>query len=480
MRITNNMMISNTMRNVNKSKTNLYTTEQQMSTQKKIDKPSDDPIVAIRALSLRTSLNEITQYLEKNVPDAQSWIQITETSMDSMDGILSDIYTYCNQGSTDSFTITDRQAIIDSIKQLKEEYYSEGNADFSERYVFTGYRTDSSLTFLSDAEANVQYSITQKFGEDDFSSTKYMKNAVDVSNVASIAAADTPEMESVFRLRLAYSACSEAVPATVNADGTAMTVESLTSDEFQQLLSGAGLDDNKAYYISDIGEVAFSENTYQDIKDKEIEITYQKDKFAKYDLKPEHYFDCSDLTNGVNYTYNPNQAIEYAINFSQTIRVNTGAEKVLDYRFGRDLDDLCSSLSLVQEVEEKLKKLGDMKATGIYSEKDIDSMISATQKELDYAKDNMKKTFSKGMTFTKGLQQKVSEEISDLGSRSVRLTLTKSRLTQQQTTFKDLKSSNEDVELENIAIEFSAAETVYQAAIATASKSVRQSLLDYL
>ena len=50
----------------------------------------------------------------------------------------------------------------------------------------------------------------------------------------------------------------------------------------------------------------------------------------------------------------------------------------------------------------------------------------------------------------------------------------------QMTTFKDLKSNNEDVELEDIAIEFTEAETVYDAAIATASKTVRQTLLDYL
>ena len=80
----------------------------------------------------------------------------------------------------------------------------------------------------------------------------------------------------------------------------------------------------------------------------------------------------------------------------------------------------------------------------------------------------------------KGYQSTVNTELSDVGSREVRLTLTKTRLTQQQTTFKDLKSKNEDVELEDITVDFAAAETVYNAAIATAFKTVRQSLLDYL
>ena len=103
MRITNTMMTNTTMRNVNKSKNNLYTTEQQMSSQKKISKPSDDPIIAIRALSLRTSLTEVEQYLKKNVPDAGAWLTLTETSLNNMDGIYKDIIKYCTQGSTDSY-----------------------------------------------------------------------------------------------------------------------------------------------------------------------------------------------------------------------------------------------------------------------------------------------------------------------------------------------------------------------------------------
>ena len=152
MRITNTMMTNTTMRNVNKSKTNLYTTEQQMASQKKISKPSDDPIIAIRALSLRTSLAEVEQYLKKNVPDAKAWIKLTETSLDNMDGIYTDLVKLCTQGENDTFETTNRQAIIQSIQQYKEAMYAEGNADSSGRYIFTGYRTDRSLTFLNSTE----------------------------------------------------------------------------------------------------------------------------------------------------------------------------------------------------------------------------------------------------------------------------------------------------------------------------------------
>ena len=92
MRITNTMMMNATLRNVGKSKNNLAALENQMATEKKITRPSDDPIVAIRALSLRASLSEIKQYLDSNIPDAQSWLEVSESSLTNMDAILSDIY----------------------------------------------------------------------------------------------------------------------------------------------------------------------------------------------------------------------------------------------------------------------------------------------------------------------------------------------------------------------------------------------------
>lgn len=484
MRITNTMMTSNTMRNVNKSKNNLYTTEQQMSSQKKIAKPSDDPIVAIRALSLRTSLTEVQQYLKKNVPDAEAWIKLTETSLDNMNGIFEDIYGYCNQGSTDSFTLDNREAIVECIDQLKAALYAEGNAACAERYVFTGYRTDVALTFQNDFETGVSYQIDQTFKGADFTTAKYMKSSVDIDNVAAIAAADTPETETVYRLRLGYSDCSAAVPPVIEVGGNAYAnVQTVSAKELEALISTAGLQNDTAYYVYDKGEVAFSNDTYETLKNEDdISVSFQKDGFKKGDIRPEHYFDCRDLTNNVPYTLGDNQDIEYTINFSQSLKVNTRANKVLSYNTARDLDDLMASLTTVGNIEDKIAKLKEMKGSPIYenNQEELDSMISAAEKELDYAKNNMEALFARGMTQMKEYQAVLNAEISDVGSREVRLSLVKSRLTQQETTFKDLKSKNEDMELEDITVEFAAAETIYDAAIATASKTVRQSLLDYL
>ena len=71
MRVTNTMIMNNSANNMNINKSNVDTLNNQMSSQKKISRPSDDPVIAIRALRLRSTLSEIDQYYEKNIPDAE-------------------------------------------------------------------------------------------------------------------------------------------------------------------------------------------------------------------------------------------------------------------------------------------------------------------------------------------------------------------------------------------------------------------------
>ena len=117
MRITNQMMINNNMANVQINKYQLNKLDTQFSTEKKISKPSEDPIIAIRALRLRSSLDQVTQYLGKNIPDASSWLKTTEGALDEGYAILEDLYSYCNQGSTDSYSSAERETIAESLNK---------------------------------------------------------------------------------------------------------------------------------------------------------------------------------------------------------------------------------------------------------------------------------------------------------------------------------------------------------------------------
>ena len=88
MRITNKIIQNNNLSNINTNKIYQDTLSTQMSTQKKINRPSDDPVVAIRALRLRSSVTEVTQYYSKNIPDAESWLNVTEDALKNLSQIM--------------------------------------------------------------------------------------------------------------------------------------------------------------------------------------------------------------------------------------------------------------------------------------------------------------------------------------------------------------------------------------------------------
>ena len=60
---------------------------QQYASQKKIQKPSDNPTIAVRALKYRTTLVEINQYLS-NCEQAENWMDATEEPLKKADSIL--------------------------------------------------------------------------------------------------------------------------------------------------------------------------------------------------------------------------------------------------------------------------------------------------------------------------------------------------------------------------------------------------------
>ena len=71
MRITTKMMQSTSLRNLNTNKYRQENLVNQMSTGKKITRPSDDPVIAIRSLKLNSTVDKIDQFYEKNAADAE-------------------------------------------------------------------------------------------------------------------------------------------------------------------------------------------------------------------------------------------------------------------------------------------------------------------------------------------------------------------------------------------------------------------------
>ena len=99
MRITNNMLLNNMMQSLSNNLNRTQTYFNQLSSGKKISLPSDDPIVASKALKLRTDVAEIEQY-KRNTDDAMSWMDITEAAMNQMTEVIHRMKEITNQPLT--------------------------------------------------------------------------------------------------------------------------------------------------------------------------------------------------------------------------------------------------------------------------------------------------------------------------------------------------------------------------------------------
>ena len=214
MRITNGMMMNTTKLNINNNKVSVDRLNTQMSTQKKITKPSDNPLIAIKSLRLSATLTQINQYYGNNIKDANAWMDVTETALTNMKDVFTDAYRLCVNGSTDTLTEEDRQTILTQLKGLSNQLYAEANADYAERTVFSGYKTNSTVSFTNASEAALaKYTITESLDYKKIETYTYYANKLDTPTIAEVNDPannkwGTPAEEILKRMRLSYGKLS--------------------------------------------------------------------------------------------------------------------------------------------------------------------------------------------------------------------------------------------------------------------------------
>lgn len=518
MRITNSMITLHSQNNINTTKGLVDTYNDQMTSQKKISKPSDDPVVAIRSLRLRDSLNEVEQYTDKNIPDAESWLEVTETSLSNMSNILNDIYTACVNSATGTLTTDDRNTLLKNLSACVEQLYAEGNSDYAGRTVFTGYKTNKTLTFETDTP-NATYEITQKLDINALTSKNFYTNTLEVPKNWTDGTSgldqgypleDQMEQVTVDRIRLAYSKTDEGRTPEILVDGQPLTASYTASDgtvytDEPVAITTMSYSDWEAndfevpeggiLYIPESGELILGSGVSSSLKADavvnpamSIEITYDKTGFTKGDVRPEMYFDCTDKTiAGSEVTYTrEEQDIAYTISANQDLKVNTqaGENGILSTAIARDVQELMDAITAAQNANDKVDQIKALKNNTEYSSEEdqaiLDQWLEAANKEKTCLEDNLKNLFSRGITDFQNYKQVVDLAKTDVGSRDSRLELTKTRMTTHKSTIKTLIKDNEDREMSDILIDFKSAYTAYESALKAASQANDMTLLDYL
>ncbi len=134
------MLTNNMLRNLSSSYERLGKYQEQLNTQKKITKPSDDPVVAIKGMRYRTDLKEIEQY-QRNLSEAYTWMESSDDAMDKMTQALHRVRELTVQASTGTNGADEKANIAIEIEQLKEHIATIANTKVGNKYLFNGTNT---------------------------------------------------------------------------------------------------------------------------------------------------------------------------------------------------------------------------------------------------------------------------------------------------------------------------------------------------
>lgn len=144
MRITNKVLSNNMLRNMYQTMRGMDKYQQMLTTNKKINRPSDNPSGNITSLRMRTKLAQNEQFKE-NVTAAKSWLETTEDSLIAMGEIMQRGRELAIKGANGSNDEGALEAIAVEIDQLLDEMKVQANSKLSDRYIFGGTNTSEEI-----------------------------------------------------------------------------------------------------------------------------------------------------------------------------------------------------------------------------------------------------------------------------------------------------------------------------------------------
>ncbi|WP_342537029.1 flagellar hook-associated protein FlgL [Sporosarcina sp. FSL K6-3508] len=145
MRVTQSMLSNNMLRNLSSSYNKMGILQEQLNTGKKVNRPSDDPVVVMKSLGYGMTVDKVAQY-QKNLGEVNNWLDSSDDALDGVGQVLhraKELAT--NAANTGAMTPEDREKIKIEMKQLREQLQDLANTKVGDKYIFSGTATDKPL-----------------------------------------------------------------------------------------------------------------------------------------------------------------------------------------------------------------------------------------------------------------------------------------------------------------------------------------------
>jgi flagellar hook-associated protein 3 FlgL len=142
MRVTTGMAQRHVLTDLRRVQERLATAQSQVSGGKRIEKPSDDPLGAERAMRLKDQLESTSAY-RTAVDESRSWLDATDTGLESLGNIVQRVRELTLQAANGATTPSGRQSIKLEVDQLTEQLKTTLNSAYDGRRLFSGTATDT-------------------------------------------------------------------------------------------------------------------------------------------------------------------------------------------------------------------------------------------------------------------------------------------------------------------------------------------------
>ena len=181
MRISTNQLYDQNIRAIMDNQSGLADTQQQLSTGKKINRPSDDPVGSAKVLRMTEELASLQQY-QRNNDLVTGSLEQQETILDNITNSVNRARMLTIQAGDGALSDADRKALASEIGQIKDEVFDLMNSQNAEGdYYFSGYQSESQPFVLNAGGPGNAYT----YQGDSGSNEVQLSNSVKVRSSAS-------------------------------------------------------------------------------------------------------------------------------------------------------------------------------------------------------------------------------------------------------------------------------------------------------
>ena len=141
MRVSDKMGFNQVTSNLQKNRGEMLELQNQSATQKRVTKPSEDPVAATKVLGARTEERANSQFI-KNINHAKSFLEFTDVSLSEVSEVLMRMKELAIAQANDAGASQEtRKVVAEEVAQAYRQLVQIGNRKLGDRYIFGGYKT---------------------------------------------------------------------------------------------------------------------------------------------------------------------------------------------------------------------------------------------------------------------------------------------------------------------------------------------------